>query len=514
MCTHQYKVFNRYTRKELYVKCGKCPACLQEKAAHRVFRIKNQDDVNKYDVLLVGLTYRRDACPYVKREDAYRFAHSDIFELPVYRDCSYRKVRQNAAYDIAYEKKKGSVVLDSVFRKDDQKVSFKNCVDLKHRHGCIGVTYYPDFQHFVARLRINLKRNFAYDKPITTFLCSEYGTKSKRPHAHLLLWVPKGDEEVVRSAVFESWPYGDISRWELSEHGEIVYPAVQRAFRAATYVASYVNCGDDFPKFLKAFFKPKHSYSKGFGLSSRLFQLDTILQKFQRGHLTYYCRKDKQGCSVFSELPLPKYVVHRYFPKFKGYGLLSSSALVSYMQRVRGLRYQSTDEERMMRPDLFERDNVSDMDFLRRFFEKACVENGYPLQYFSDEDFLKTSIRLDNAYYRFLSESPKYVSFKEYASLHISVWKLYASDILRLHMQNEDIPLQEKYFNLDDVKYYVDVGLSKMPVGFTHQMFAQVDPNKYDSIRVNTERMHMSYYDHLKHRSVRNAIMSSENEEF
>ena len=55
MCTNQREIKNLYTGHTLYVKCGKCPACLQEKAAHRVSRIKAQDSPN-LSTLMVTLT--------------------------------------------------------------------------------------------------------------------------------------------------------------------------------------------------------------------------------------------------------------------------------------------------------------------------------------------------------------------------------------------------------------------------------------------------------------------------
>ena len=87
----------------MYVDCGHCPACLQEKAAKRVSRINNQDK-KSLDCLMVGLTYRRNDAPYVLRDDAYKFSKGQILSLPVYRDVSYRKVRQTASYDIGYKK--------------------------------------------------------------------------------------------------------------------------------------------------------------------------------------------------------------------------------------------------------------------------------------------------------------------------------------------------------------------------------------------------------------------------
>ena len=43
MCTNQKRVFNKYTKRWMYVNCGHCPACLQQKASYRVQRIKNND---------------------------------------------------------------------------------------------------------------------------------------------------------------------------------------------------------------------------------------------------------------------------------------------------------------------------------------------------------------------------------------------------------------------------------------------------------------------------------------
>ena len=50
MCTNQREIVNKYTGHRLYVKCGHCPACLQEKAAYRVSRIKaqNSDSTETY----------------------------------------------------------------------------------------------------------------------------------------------------------------------------------------------------------------------------------------------------------------------------------------------------------------------------------------------------------------------------------------------------------------------------------------------------------------------------------
>ena len=68
MCTQQRWITNHYTGNKIYVKCGHCKACLQEKANKRAQRIKNEYTSDKI-ILFVGLTYDRDSCPYIKESD-------------------------------------------------------------------------------------------------------------------------------------------------------------------------------------------------------------------------------------------------------------------------------------------------------------------------------------------------------------------------------------------------------------------------------------------------------------
>ena len=95
MCTNQKKIYPRHSKHPIYVKCGHCKACQQEKASLRVRRI-NDTKLDSLACFMVTLTYSRGTCPYVKREDAYKFCNGDLLYLPVYRDCIYRKVRRQA----------------------------------------------------------------------------------------------------------------------------------------------------------------------------------------------------------------------------------------------------------------------------------------------------------------------------------------------------------------------------------------------------------------------------------
>ena len=85
MCINKRWIINEYTRKRILVKCGKCEACMVEKAHHRAGRIKN--NVYKDEVsLFCTLTYANECLPYVKVEDL----NNKVTHLPVYRDSVVR----------------------------------------------------------------------------------------------------------------------------------------------------------------------------------------------------------------------------------------------------------------------------------------------------------------------------------------------------------------------------------------------------------------------------------------
>lgn len=477
MCTNQRLITNRYTGKDLYVKCGHCPACLQEKAAHRVRRIKDTSQLG-YIKVLVGLTYSRGTSPYIDRNEAYLFSKGKLSELNVYRDCSFRKIRVDKDYNIQYKKTLKRVVLTSI--PFNGICSFAHVKDMKFEHDKISVNYYPDYQKFMARLRLNLKRHYHYEKPFKTYTCSEYGAKSYRSHFHLLMDIPSDDYEVFRNAVSESWPFSNIQHFPR---------AFEKSFRASSYVASYVNCGSDFPKFFEKYFKPKHSYSKGYGLSNPCFSLGSILSRFNRGSLSYGVLRDKQGIPIISDVPIPAYALHRYFPKFKGYSRVSPLEVSALIRGIRNFEY----------------------DEVKLILDKHAL-------YYSHEEFNRFSVLINNSYNRFNSDlkacDRASASFSEYCSLHQKIWRLHASTVLRLHLLNDDIPMNEKYDNLDVVKeMHIRFG-RPLPPGFTLRDLKVTDPNKYQSNIRHTLSFADSYHENIKHRKVTNCIMSLENEEW
>ena len=113
--------------------------------------------------MMATLTYSRFNAPYILRDEAFDFAHGKLTSLNIYRDIKYRKVRKpkdNDDYFQDYKKIRGKHILDTIDFVSES--TLKGTKDMKHEHDRIGVCYYPDYQHFIARLRLNLLRHYDF----------------------------------------------------------------------------------------------------------------------------------------------------------------------------------------------------------------------------------------------------------------------------------------------------------------------------------------------------------------
>ena len=302
MCTNTRLVHNRFTGKMIRVACGKCPACLQMKAALRANRIRANYKDGQI-ALFVTLTYDNIFVPYIKRAEL----GSD--RLNIYRDCTVRYYRGKMFV------KDSPCILDTF--ELPKYVDFYGLKDLRGKHGCIGVIFVKDVQDFIKRLRINYQRTYGNQLNLSYFACHEYGGRGYRPHSHLLLYIRQDDEEKVKQCVSSSWSYDCRNPKRLR---------IEVARNAASYVASYVNSGDNFPSLLQTdFIRQRCHFSQSFGVGLPCFSLTEVLKKAYRGDLSYSRRIVKDGVAQLDSVPLPQYVINRYFPKFKGFTRFTDS---------------------------------------------------------------------------------------------------------------------------------------------------------------------------------------------
>ena len=333
MCNHKQKIYNPYLRQHLYVDCGHCPACEQLKANRRSNKIRCHAPSNTIPYFIT-LTYSNDYIPYFDLNLIHQMMVGNIedheptpFPVPVFRDKSVRfyknkRIIQSSPQII-------TSFLMSPSETDNMYFNF-NFLQKKHNgkpidiFGKVGVIYNKDFSNFIKRLRINLSRA-GLNNNLSYFRCSEYGPTTQRPHFHSVIWLDKSlSLDQVKYFVCKSWSFEDKD--QLLKNIEI-------AVSPSSYISTYVNSFSNFNPIFKNIFPAKTSHSKGFGLSPIDFSLPKIYSRFIEQQTTTYTfsYRNKDGQEISAPLPLPHYVVRKYFPIEFGFLRLSTDAKLDVM---------------------------------------------------------------------------------------------------------------------------------------------------------------------------------------
>ena len=400
MCTHLKYIYNKYLHERVLVPCGKCPACLQQKADARAFKIRSSQPTGT-TCLFVTLTYNNDFLPVIRKDSIRSYA-----DIPVYR-------RNGGVFDII-----GTVHLkdlDDITKTDITRTKSPNGY---HSKDYIGIVYYKDVQNFFKRLRINLLRHYNYHGTFKYYSSAELGETDFRPHFHIVLTIPSNSERVFRLAIDESWRMHDsyrLPRW------------IETAFDVSAYSASYVNCGTDLPKiFRSGALRQKHSYSKGYGISASEFTVSSILDKTRKGSLSYVSGIGGSSQQSQNTFLIPHYVIGRYFPIFKGFTRLTSRQARNALKRPIILSKILPDE-------------ITSED-LRKI--TVSLRNHY--------EIVKRQVGL----YTCSDGSKLGYSYDSYINDFMDVWRCYHSSKYRMFMEqqeSEGFPPEYYYDNIADV---------------------------------------------------------------
>ena len=211
MCTHKRYITNKYTGKDVLVKCGHCPACIVERA-DRYKRMIDAHEKVGYSAAFITLTYSNEFCPYVYESDinSYYDAYLDQFDVPVYRDKHIRLVKgkkvQKKKYDVSKCLGIGS------YMPEEFPVDYKHRRMRGQSEDKITVLWYKDLQNFIKRLRINCFRDYGINYPLSYFAIGEYGPTTSRCHFHVLVWSKAGDYENIKNSAVKAWPFASDSR--------------------------------------------------------------------------------------------------------------------------------------------------------------------------------------------------------------------------------------------------------------------------------------------------------------
>lgn len=462
MCVNSRYIYNPYSRKSVLVKCGKCECCQQEKAVLRSNRIRN-NVMQGTLTLFITLTYTNDYVPYVKRSELM----GDSFDINVYRNADFRYTFSRFS-GLKKKKVDGVSIVDKVFMPCETRSysSLRNLQSLKKSDGDnVGVCYYPDFQKFMKRLRQIILRKYHVTKKFNYFVCSEYGSRTKRPHFHALLFIPSDCEKEFRQAVLEAWAYADCSRTERY---------IEIARDAASYVSSYVNGSADLPACFKGHFDQKHHYSENFGCGLDCFKLSSLLAQIERGTLYYYSRKQFDGASCVNDVSIPAYVINRFFPKFKGFGWCTSSSLFNIARKP---------------------ENVCS--------ELSKIEN--PLYDYNSKETYSIYVRLFNARECFKRETG--LNDYDFAHYYVRAWRLYSSQHLK--DCHKDITLLSDYTDFYDNANDLNCGVVSAPT-IPQKVFEKMvlNPNERSDVIKRNVDMTTLFHKMSKQKRVTNFVMS------
>lgn len=474
MCTHK-RWITTSLGKRMFVKCGQCAACLQEKAIARANRIRNNYayDGSNY-ALFVTLTYRNACVPYIlpselRSSEIVREVVDHDLKGDIFEDVRYVNIYRNTICSRRFKKgfKMHKVVIDQlrVPAKFDVTAPLPLLRNDKTEFQRVSVCHYRDLQNFYKRLRQNLSRKYDYNNlHFTYYSCSEYGKTTKRCHFHILLFSPSSvPVSFWKTAISEAWPYDG---YNLTKRN------IEVARDAAAYVAGYVNKSASVPLFFKMVddARQRHSYSKGFALGKDWCTLSQVLKAFRDRDLKYDSVSFKQGILFVERMLLPQYVISRWFPKFKGYSRLTVDEIESVLLRPTSITA----------------------------FSKRCD--------YTKEDCHRIAVMLFNKRAYALEHG---IDLQDYIDCYKGIWQLYSSQLMRLFY--DDISSVRDYFEAYDniAELYsgdVDSDLSNCYYSLPKSFSYEVDSNKFRANVRKTDNLAYWHDVYEQDKAVRNEI--------
>lgn len=236
-CEHPKQIVTK-SGERMVVSCGKCKACLVDRASQRAVPCVKQEEQSRY-TMFVTLSFNQDSVPYCvpcysKSEDGREMIQ--FFDLE-------------------------GLLIDSVQYKHDL---FRGIMEKQDRRGCKTKSGMKDYflfadytyvQKFLKRFRKRISQVKPIQNEKIKYYCvSEYGPVSFRPHFHLLFYFDSPLLfKVFGTLLRQSWPFGRVD-YSLSRGG------------TSSYVASYLNSVISMPKvFQLPFNRPKSSHSSHLG---------------------------------------------------------------------------------------------------------------------------------------------------------------------------------------------------------------------------------------------------------
>ena len=316
-CESPKLVYNKYTRKQVFVSCGKCVACRRKQTSQWIARMQQESKCHTYTFVL-----------YLDYNDEH---------LPVYDLVDKQLVERNQHFYKVKNYKYPLCVPYDEFKFD----SYSDFNYFARRGFTLGIPHPSvyDIQAFKKRLATYIAREVTGKYGVfRSCIAAEIGPTTHRPHYHGILYFD--DERLAAQAkdknglpierrtnkgeVFASSVINEIVRRAWSDvSGNPFGDAHARPDRgkSCSYVAKYIKRPTDLPSFYS------HNALSPFFLSSRCPPIGSLLQSsseirwiFDNSACQRVTFSVEQGLTKVNVVPLGEAYSDKIFPKCPLYG--------------------------------------------------------------------------------------------------------------------------------------------------------------------------------------------------
>lgn len=293
--------------------CGRCPACLLDKANDLSHRVADEIENTSFSIFFT-LTYNNKYLPKL-----YYCNDDSISKIPFYYSNHFDNIRFDGVRDVRRT--------DNIFIEANKVYELP--ITNYFRPECISYSSKRDVILWLKLLRSDLDKQFdLLNKDEETrnkfrfryFIISEYGPTSRRNHLHGLLFFhnQEASEYCLRISMYKNWQMCDKSLFD--EHTHYCDSG------AAEYVTNYLTCPDNLPQILKyKDIRPFRLSSKSPAIGYVSFNPEEIFESLFQGIGEY--TKTIPRIETNYIFPYPSNFAHRLFPKCREYRLLSYKRL-------------------------------------------------------------------------------------------------------------------------------------------------------------------------------------------
>lgn len=297
-CLHPKVVLNQYTGDFVQVPCGVCDACLSVRPLGYVARLKHARELYR-DSIFCTFTYNNDFVPRGVLTEHFVFHSIDLVD-------DGHNFAKLADY---FEPK-----LVKYINAYEQELGF------------IPLLCRSDIRRFIQQV----KKQYT---DIMWFVCGEYGPTTLRPHYHALFFInPRAIEREIDIDSFASF-LCDTWNTSLRDNCKGLAPKELGNVRlrydsssSAEYTARYLNCTSHIPHLLKSVFSPFASYGRNLSLPAG-FDYNKVRELLYSGSCETFKYEYVNKQRVRTSCLLPKSVLLRYFPAFRGCGHFLGTAI-------------------------------------------------------------------------------------------------------------------------------------------------------------------------------------------